>query len=65
MRPFGTRRDEQVIDTQDNFLEGLAAGGQGDTIFWFLLLSVGAIALLVGLKVMFQERRRNPNRDRE
>jgi hypothetical protein len=54
-----------VIDTQDKFLDGLAVGGQTDFVFWGLVAIVGLIALLVGLKVMFQERRRNPKRDHE
>jgi hypothetical protein len=52
-----------VIDTNDKVLEGLAAGGGANVIFWILLVAVGVIALLVGLKVMFQERRRDPRRD--
>jgi hypothetical protein len=54
-----------VIDTNDQILEGWAAGGQANVIFWLLLAAVGVIAVLVGLKVMFQERRRNPRRDSE
>jgi hypothetical protein len=54
-----------VIDTQDQVLDGLAIGSQADFVFWGLLAMVGLIALLVGVKVMFQERHRNPKRRRE
>jgi hypothetical protein len=54
-----------VIDTHDKVLEGLAVGGQGNAVFWLLLASVGLIAVLVGLKVIFKERRQGPRRDSE
>lgn len=54
-----------MVDTQDKVLDGLSAGGPENAVFWFLLAAVGLIAVLVGLKVLFQERRRNLRRDRE
>lgn len=47
-----------LMTATDRILDGLALDSQSDSAFWLLLVSVGLIALLFGLKLILREGRR-------
>jgi len=54
-----------LMTATDRILDGLALDSQSDSAFWLLLVSVGLIALLFGVKLILREGRRgHPRRHR-